>query len=212
MRILFGTNNEHKLRELRGIMREHTVFSLSDLDIATDVEETGATFLENALIKAQAFARLIDSQHAGDLVVVADDSGLCVDALGGGPGIYSARYGSDGASGPLDSASRNGLLLDKMRGVENRDAHFSCCMVALIDGDRLAVAQEQWMGRISLQPSAAPGGFGYDPVFYLPDLGCTAADLPAEQKNQISHRARAARVLLAALEAAASLPDGPEVL
>lgn len=207
MQVLFATNNSHKLREMRGIFSGHHVMAPADFGLNADVEESGDTFFENALLKARAIAQMVDRlENASHLVVIADDSGLCVDALQGGPGIYSARYGSKPDGSLLESTERNALLLAKLAATRDRSAHFTCCMVALLGGDRMIAAQEQWSGEIAHQPSEAAGGFGYDPIFYLPALDCTAADLTEEEKNRLSHRGRAASVVAAALDAAASLP------
>lgn len=207
MRVLIGTNNEHKLREFRGILSEHTVLSPAELGLSGNVEETGTTFLENALLKAAAFQALLrDRAGSSEIVVVADDSGLCVDALDGAPGIYSARYGSANNHEKLNSSERNLLLLDELQEVENRSAHFTCCMVGIMGRDRMVIAQEAWYGEVATKPAAASGGFGYDPVFYVPSLGRTAAELEVQEKNRYSHRARAAAVLAAALDRASALP------
>lgn len=211
MQLLLATNNRHKRAEFAGIFPDHVIRTPSELGLELDVEETGETFLANALLKAgqlrSILARSDEAAFEDGAAVIADDSGLCVDALGGGPGIYSARFGSpDGGTTELDAAARNELLLESIAGGDDRSAHFICCMVALLPGDRLIVAQESWHGRIAERPSDGVGGFGYDPVFYLPERGCTAADLPAEEKNRLSHRARASRVLHAALLEAERLP------
>jgi XTP/dITP diphosphohydrolase len=208
MRLLIATNNAHKRREFSEIFPEPEVKTPADLDIAFDVEETGESFLDNALLKARSLRSLLSEADASRTVVVADDSGLCVDALGGAPGVFSARFGSpDGGKTELDAGSRNELLLQAVAGEQNRAAHFVCCMVAVLPDDRLLVAQESWYGEIAHEPSSGTGGFGYDPVFYVPSLGRTAADLSPEEKNRLSHRGRASRVLAAALAAARELPD-----
>jgi XTP/dITP diphosphohydrolase len=211
MRILLATNNAHKRDEFRLIFPDDEILTPGDLDIEFDVEETGQTFLENAMLKAQALRALLsETQSSGELVgiaIVADDSGLCVDALGGAPGIYSARFGSpDGGRTELAAPARNQLLIDALEAAQTRSAHFVCSMVALLDRDRVVVAQESWAGEISEAPSSGTGGFGYDPIFFVPVLGRTAADLSPEEKNRLSHRGRASRVLAAALGEAASLP------
>lgn len=201
MDIVLATDNRHKVQELSQILAGHRVVRPQDLDVVFDHAETGDTFLENAVAKAQALRRELLRGRASPgtrdamatTAVLADDSGLCVDALDGRPGIFSARYGSpDGGESELAADQRNALLLQELKGVEARQAHFVCCMVVLLEGERLIVVQEQWDGEIATFPSVATGGFGYDPVFYLPELGCTAADLPAEEKNRLSHRGKAA--------------------
>jgi len=211
MRILLATNNAHKRDEFRSIFPDDEILTPGEMGVDFDVEETGETFLENAMLKAYALqSRLCDLENEdefADVAIVADDSGLCVDALGGAPGIYSARFGSpDGGRTELAAPARNQLLIDALEAAKTRAAHFVCSMVALLGNDRIAVAQESWMGEISEAPSSGTGGFGYDPVFFVPGLGKTAADLSPEEKNRFSHRGRASRVLAAALNEAASLP------
>ena len=206
MRLLLSTNNAHKREEFRAIFPEHEIHTPFELGIELEVEETGGTFLENALLKAHRLREESGPEEARS-VIIADDSGLCVDALGGGPGIYSARFGSpDGGKTELAAEQRNQLLLRALENEEDRGAHFVCCMVALLPDDRLCVAQESWIGEIARAPSEGTGGFGYDPVFLIPGLGVTAADLPARDKNALSHRGRASRVLAAALNEAVALP------
>jgi len=211
MRILLATNNAHKRDELRSIFPDHDILTPAEMGIAFDVEETGETFLANAILKAEALrVHLAEARAEGkhaEVAIIADDSGLCVDALGGAPGIYSARFGSpDGGKTELAASARNQLLIAALEAAKTRTAHFVCSMVALLENDRIIVAQESWMGEISEAPSAGTGGFGYDPVFFVPGLGKTAADLSPEEKNRFSHRGRASRVLAAALDEAASLP------
>ena len=211
MQLVLATNSRHKRSEFADIFGDHVIRGPADLGLEFNVEETGDSFLANSLLKADHLRSLLQRTArlptGDDVAVIADDSGLCVDALGGGPGVYSARFGSpDGGATELDATARNDLLLQSIAGVKDRSAHFVCCMVALLPDDRLIVAQESWSGRIADRPSAGTGGFGYDPIFYLPDRECTAADLTAEEKNRISHRGRASRVLHAALLGAERLP------
>jgi XTP/dITP diphosphohydrolase len=160
-----------------------------------EVEETGRSYRANARLKARSFAFQYSSPALGD------DSGLSVDALGGAPGLYTARFGGPG----LTPAQRVDLLLERLREVpdEWRDAHFVCALcLAFPDGTEL-VAEGRVFGHIARQP-AGTQGFGYDPVFLIPALGCTLAELPAERKHAISHRGRAVRNLLARLKGRAS--------
>ena len=210
MQILLATNNQHKLRELQAILENHEVLAPGELGITSVVEETGTTFLQNALLKAttiraQAIRSLAGRAAAEKLIVVADDSGLCVDALDGRPGIYSARYGSPDGETELDAGVRNARLLRELGDEPRRSARFVCCMVAILADYRVISAQESWEGEITTEQANTDGGFGYDPVFYVPSTGCTAAELPPAQKNTMSHRGRATSVLVAALEAAESL-------
>lgn len=192
-RIVLASSNPGKLREigqmLAGIGLE--VVPQSAFGVP-DAEETGLSFVENAILKARHAAR-----YAG-LPAIADDSGLEVDALHGAPGIYSARYAGRGAS---DAANLR-KLLEELKAVpeEQRTARFQCVMVYLrepLDPTPL-VAQGTWEGRILTAPRGT-GGFGYDPVFYVPSHGCSAAELPPETKNALSHRGQALRKLLEAL-------------
>lgn len=185
MKVILASKNQHKLTELSAILSglgfEIALESEYGLDI--DVDETGTTFEENSRLKAEAVMR------AANMPAVADDSGLMVDALGGAPGVYSARYG-----GRHTDAERIALLLENMKDVpdEQRTAQFVCAVTCLmLDGRKIAV-QGVCPGVI-LRAPRGEGGFGYDPVFYLPELGKTFAELAGEEKNRISHRGRALR-------------------
>jgi XTP/dITP diphosphohydrolase len=205
MDILVATNNSHKGRELSAIFAGHAIMTPAEIGITFDFEEDGLTFLENALGKARALAAL-----TSQAVVVADDSGLCLNGLDGRPGVRSARYGSpDGGRTELDSSARNELLLGELGDNPDRSAFFVCCMVAVFPDERFAVAQETLEGRIARRQSGT-GGFGYDPLFYLPGHGCTVAELPESEKNRISHRGKAARALWGAVEIMLDrLPERP---
>ena len=188
--VVLASGNAGKIKELSQLLLQAnlTVVSQSDLNVP-EVEETGLSFVENAIIKARNA-----SQHTG-LPAIADDSGLEVDALNGAPGIYSARYAGAAAT----DADNNEKLLKALQAVpeQNRTARFRCSLVYLrhaTDPSPL-IAEGHWEGRIvnTLQGNK---GFGYDPVFYIPDLQCTAAQLTRERKSQLSHRATALKVLL----------------
>ncbi len=186
--LLVATHNKGKLREYKELLRDLPVrlVYLDEVGIHEDVPETGSTFEENAVQKATAYARL------SGLVTLADDSGLEVDALGGRPGIHSARYAGPNAS----DEDRIRKLLAELEGVppEQRTARFRCVIaVASPEGD-VIIAQGTVEGVIADAPRGHHG-FGYDPIFYLPDRGCTMAELPPEEKNRISHRARAAEAI-----------------
>jgi XTP/dITP diphosphohydrolase len=197
MDLVLASGNAGKLAELRALLNgsRFTLRAQSELGVA-DVDETGLTFIENALLKARHAAL------ATGLPALADDSGLCVDALGGAPGLYSARYG-----GVHGDAGRNiARLLRELDGVADdaRGASFHCAIVVLrrADDPQPIIAEGQWRGRILHAPRGA-GGFGYDPVFLDPNSGLTAAELPAATKNTISHRGLALAMLrerLAALD------------
>lgn len=184
MKFVLATHNPGKIREMSAILGGLgvEVVSPADVGITVDVEETGTTFAENAMLKAKAICA------AAGLPAIADDSGLCVDALNGGPGVYSARYGGEG----LDDKGRYMLLLNSMRGQTTRKAHFACAIAcAFPNGDELT-AQGQCDGAIAFAPMGE-GGFGYDPVFLVPELGKTFGQLSAEEKSAISHRGKALR-------------------
>jgi len=191
LKFVLATHNPGKLREMSAILGKLGVEVVlpADLGLAVDVEETGETFAENAMLKAKAICA------AAKLPAIADDSGLCVDALNGGPGVYSARYGGEG----LDDAGRRMLLLNTMRGMPSRAAHFTCAVAcAFPNGDTLT-AEGRVDGTIAYA-SMGDGGFGYDPVFFYPDKAKTFAQLTAEEKSEISHRGRALREFSEKLE------------
>ena len=185
MKVVLASQNPHKLAEMQKILGTLGLEVLLERDVGVnvEVEETGTTFAENSLLKAQA---VFDATH---LATVADDSGLMVDALGGAPGVYSARYG-----GRHTDAERIALLLENMKDVpdEQRTAQFVCAVTCLMPDERKIAVQGVCPGVILRAPRGA-GGFGYDPVFYLPELGKTFAELAGEEKNRISHRGRALR-------------------
>lgn len=181
MKILVATENNHKVKELSVIFRSSELSTPTREGIDYSFEENGNSFLENSMGKA--FALLKKSNHP----VIADDSGLVVPALNGEPGIYSARYGSKEKNQKLDTPARNQYLLDRMKDITDRQAFFVCCMVFAISEERFFVAQETLPGLIAFAPRGT-NGFGYDPLFFLPEYGKTVAELPEEEKNKISHR------------------------
>jgi len=190
--LLLATQNPGKLAEMR-LLAEGLPFRVlgpRELGIGEAPEETGATFIENAVLKARHYARL-----SGRLTV-ADDSGLSVDALGGGPGLYSARFGGPG----LDDAGRTALLLERLRGVppERRTARFRCVIAIVEPGGREQLVEGVVEGRIADAPRG-DGGFGYDPVFFYSPLGGTFGEIDAEAKHRVSHRGAAARAAAALL-------------
>ncbi len=192
-RVVLATNNQGKLRELQALLRPLAVEVLpKSLFTRDEVAETGATFEANALIKAR-HAALVSA-----LPAIADDSGIEVDGLGGAPGIYSARYAGESAS---DEDNLNKLLQSVNAVPEaQRSARYRCALVYVrtaVDPDPI-VCEASWEGVITLPPRGT-GGFGYDPIFLLPELGCTAAELSPEHKNRISHRGKALQMLLSAL-------------
>ena len=183
MKVILASKNPHKLTELSAILSQHgfEIALESEYGLDIDVDETGTTFEENSLLKAEAV------MQASGLPVLADDSGLMVDALDGAPGVYSARYGHKSSDG-----ERTAFLLENMKDVpdDKRTAKFVCVITCLWPDGRKIVARGECPGVITREVHGK-NGFGYDPVFYLPELGMTYAELPSEQKNAISHRARA---------------------
>ena len=185
MKFVLASQNQHKLEEMQSILSAHGVEVVlqSDIGLHVDVEETGETFAENAMLKAKAV------MEASGLPAIADDSGVCVDALNGGPGIYSARYG-----GPeLDDTGRYRLLLENMRGAKTRAAHFTSCIACVFPNGDTLEAEGVCPGTIAFAPQG-DGGFGYDPVFFLPELRKTYAQLTQEEKAAVSHRGKALAV------------------
>jgi len=188
MRLLVATNNPGKVDEYDDLLAGlgFDLCGLAEMGLGTQVEETGQTFAENAQLKALVYGR------ASRLLTLADDSGLEVEALGGAPGVYSARYAGKGAT----DADRYHKLLTALEGVpwEKRAARFRCVIALAWPDGRLETFEGQCDGVIALEPKGT-NGFGFDPVFYMPEHGCTMAELPAEVKNRISHRARAAALV-----------------
>jgi XTP/dITP diphosphohydrolase len=191
-KLLIATHNQGKVREYRELLAELplAVTYLDAEGISQEVEETGATMEENARLKAREYAQI------SGLWTWADDSGLEVDALGGEPGVYSARYAGEGAS----DADRYRRLLDALTGVpwDHRTARFRCAVALATPAGDMRVAEGVCEGVIAFGPTGT-NGFGYDPVFYMPEHGATMAELPPETKNQVSHRARASQKALVLL-------------
>ena len=186
-RIVFATGNAHKMIEIRQILEDlgMPVISMKEVGVDPEIIEDGTTFEENALIKAREVAKLLPND-----IVLADDSGLEVDALNKEPGIYSARYAGENTSYEI----KNQLILDRVKDVpeEKRTARFACAVAAVFPDGTEKVVRENMEGRIAYE-SAGANGFGYDPIFYLPEYGCTSAELSPEDKNAISHRGEALR-------------------
>lgn len=190
---VLASNNSHKLDEIRALMADKfdKVCSLSDMDIHTDIDETGTTFEENAFIKAQTIFDMLGGRYA----VIADDSGLCVEALAGAPGVYSARYAGE----PCDDGKNNRLLLKNLHEREslfpkNRRAYFASVVAAVLPDGRKLSGEGRVYGEV-LDEYRGNGGFGYDPLFYCEELGKTFAEASMAEKNTVSHRARALAAL-----------------
>ena len=183
-KLIFATGNENKMKEIRMILADcgYEILSMKEAGIDIDIVEDGKTFEENAMIKAKAI-----SEVAG-CVVLADDSGLEVDALDKAPGIYSARFMGEDTSYKI----KNQAIIDKLEGVpdEERTARFVCAIAAAFPDGRVETRRGTIEGRIGYEESGE-NGFGYDPIFYVPEFGKTTAELSPEEKNQISHRGKA---------------------
>lgn len=212
MIIWFATGNIHKKKEMIAILRDSSKanFELKipgEAGIDFDPDETGKSFLENAMLKAEVLYRLLaqneldrkGSRHqdiwnasfSQTWPILAEDSGICVDALGGKPGIFSARYGGK----ELSAEEKNAKLLAELGDNSKRTARFVCAMVLYYGPDRFFAAQETMEGELVKNAERGSGGFGYDPILYINSLGRTVAELQAEEKNLYSHRGKAARAL-----------------
>lgn len=218
MKIYLATGNKNKKREMSQILSPHTVITPADEGIDFNPIENGKTFYENSIIKAKTLYEIVRCP------VIADDSGICVDALNGIPGIFSARYGGpefphgkpDGSKTPQELQNR--FLIESLNaavasGITSgsfknglRSAHYTCAMVLYLGTDRIFVSQETMEGTIveRIEDAAGTGGFGYDPIFFLPQYGKTAAQISSEEKNAISHRGKATRALVEMLK---TLPE-----
>ena len=185
MKLVLASKNEKKLRELREILSAQGVEVVleSDVGVDVDVEETGTTFEENSLLKARAV------MEACGLPAIADDSGLAVDALNGAPGVYSARYGGEG----LDDVGRYRLLLENMRGQLDRKCRFVSVITLCMPNGDVITARGECHGTLAYAPQGE-NGFGYDPIFFVPERKKTFAQLTAEEKNAISHRGNALKI------------------
>ena len=186
MRYILASNNQGKLKEMKAILSAFgaQVVSQSEAGLELEADETGTTFEENALIKALAACRALGE------AAVADDSGLVVSALGGEPGVYSARYGGKACQ---NDAERVTLLLKNLEGVKDRRAKFVSCIACVFPNGDILTARGECEGCIALAPRGE-GGFGYDPVFEFPETGKTMAELTPDEKNAVSHRGRALKL------------------
>lgn len=193
-KIIFATSNEGKMKEVRSILEDlgMEVLSMKEAGIQVDVVEDGTTFEENAMIKATEIAK-----ESGE-IVLADDSGLEVDYLNKEPGIYSARYMGEDTSYKI----KNQSLIDRLEGVEDekRTARFVCAIAAAFPDGTVEVTRGTIEGRIGYEEKGT-NGFGYDPIFYVPEYGCTTAELTLEQKNEASHRGKALRKMKEVIKA-----------
>lgn len=192
-KIIFATGNEGKMREVRMILADLgiQVISMKEAGVTAEADENGTTFEENAIIKAKEIM-----EKTGE-IVLADDSGLEVDALGGEPGIYSARYMGYDTSYHI----KNNSLIERLEGKtgEERSARFVCAIAACFPDGRVLTTRGTMEGQIGYEEKGE-NGFGYDPVFYLPEYQCYSAELPLEEKNKLSHRGKALRLMKEALQ------------
>ena len=193
-KIVFATGNENKMVEIRMILADlgMPILSMKEAGIQVDVVEDGTTFEENALIKATEIAK-----HTENCIVLADDSGLEIDYLNKEPGIYSARYAGEHTSYDI----KNNLLLERLAGVpdEKRTARFVCAVAAAFPDGTTEVVRGTIEGIIG-HKIAGENGFGYDPIFYVPEYGCTTAEMDPEKKNELSHRGNALRAMRTIME------------
>ena len=188
MRIIFATGNENKMREIREILGDLglEILSMKEAGISVDIVEDGETFEENAMIKAEAVSKLCDD------IVLADDSGLEVDYLDKAPGVYSARFMGEDTSYDI----KNQAIIDKLDGVpkEKRTARFVCAIAAVLPSGKKISTRGTIEGMIGYEIKGE-NGFGYDPIFYVEELGCTTAEISPEEKNKVSHRGNALRAM-----------------
>ncbi len=192
-KLVIASNNPGKLREFERMLAPLGIEVLTQAQLGiSEAEEPHCTFVENALAKARHVSR------ESGLPALADDSGICVDALGGAPGVFSARYAGDN---PKSDRRNNDKLLQDMQGVADRRAHYYCVLVLVrhADDPQPIIAEGEWQGEIA-QEERGDGGFGYDPMFWLPELGRMSAELSHDEKAQLSHRAKALKVLLEKLK------------
>lgn len=206
MKVIVATGNKDKVKEIREILQDMDacVVTMKEAGFFAEPEEDGSTFLENAIIKAKAVAKEAAGDESWrDAIVMADDSGLVIDALNGEPGIYSARYLGHDTSYRVKNAD----LIGRLSGVsgEGRSARFVCAIAAVCPDGKVLTAEGAMEGQICYE-ERGENGFGYDPIFYLPEYGCTSAQLSPEEKNRISHRGKALRAMREKL--GASLEEG----
>lgn len=193
-RIVFATGNKNKMKEIRMIMTDlgMEIISMKEAGVNLNIVEDGMSFEENAEIKARAVSRVLTND-----IILADDSGLEIDYLDKAPGIYSARFAGEDTSYDI----KNRILLDRMEGVpdDQRSARFVCAVAAMFPDGAVSVVRETIEGQVAAE-AEGENGFGYDPIFYVPEYGCTTAQMTPEQKNEVSHRGKALRAMKKLLE------------
>lgn len=180
MKIILASNNKNKIKEIKNILKDHEIVSLSEAGISHETIEDGNTFIENAFKKAYEIAEI------SGCIAIADDSGLCIDALDGKPGIFSARY-SGGHGNDEDNIAK---VLSELDGVENRKCHYTCAVALCFPDGRSITLEKYWNGTIGFEP-IGDNGFAFDPIFIPDGESRTAAEMTDEEKNKISHRAQA---------------------
>lgn len=189
MKLYFASSNEHKKKEMSRLLGGYSLTLPKEEGIAFDPVENGKSFIENALIKAETLYSIVKKP------VLADDSGLSVDALNGEPGIFTARYGEKEKGRKLTDREKYLFLLENMEGVENRNARFICALCLYLSPTQIYIIQEDAKGKIALSPEDGPGGFGYDPIFYNNEAGKIVATLTEGEKDNYSHRGKASRLI-----------------
>lgn len=201
MKIVIATNNRHKVREVERILPQHSFLTPSDCGVRFFYPERGRTFMSNAIGKATHCMRALSARYP----VLADDSGICVDALGGKPGVHSARFGRGRGIRAGDDSGRNALLLRRIAALPAgnadaaaRTAHYVCAAVLIDVQQRIFAVQDRWDGLIAATPSEGQRGFGYDPLFIPCEASVPVAELSDEEKDRHSHRAKALRALVRA--------------
>lgn len=194
MELILASNNRHKAAEFNRILKNHHVLLPQDLGINFDHEETGTTFMENSFAKAESLYKILKRP------IISDDSGLCIPALNGEPGLFSSRYGMDKFGRKPSSGEQIEYLLQKLENKTKREAFFVCAMTIIIDDYHFSIVQDTMDGVINSKPTGI-GGFGYDPIFFIPEFNKTAAELDDKEKDRISHRGKAGRKILSLLSA-----------
>lgn len=189
MKLYFASGNEHKKEEMSRLLGGYELILPKEEGIEFTPEETGSDYISNAMIKAEALYRIV---HAP---VIADDSGLSVDALGGNPGVHTARYGEEECGRKLSDKEKYMLLLKNMEGKKDRKAHFVTALCLIISEDRRYIIQETMDGEIALSPEDNGTGFGYDPIFVIGEIGKITATLEEGEKDKYSHRGKACRLM-----------------
>lgn len=187
MKLIIASNNKDKIKEIKDILSSHfdEIISIKEAGIQHETIEDGTTFMENAIKKAKEICEI------SGCASLADDSGICVDALGGEPGIYSARYSGEHGNDEMN----NQLILKKLEGKSDRKAHYTCAMALFFPDGKSITTEGYWHGKVAHEPKGT-NGFGYDPLFIPDGFGCTSAELTPDEKNDISHRRNALNLLL----------------